>query len=77
MFGLLKLSSRVRALEDERATLKREFQALEMEWSQAFDQIKRMMQRVAKRAEIAEKGYEGFVFARQGQGGAMQATAAE
>ena len=30
-----------------------------------------------KCAEIAEKGYEGFAFARQGQGGTMRTIAAE
>jgi cyclohexanone monooxygenase len=30
-----------------------------------------------KCAEIAEKGYEGFVFASQGQGGTMHPIAAE
>ena len=30
-----------------------------------------------KCAEIAEKGYEGFAFASQGQGGAMHTFAAE
>jgi cyclohexanone monooxygenase len=30
-----------------------------------------------KCAEVAEKGYEGFVFASEGQGGAMHPVAAE
>src|SRR5262249_50179008 len=30
-----------------------------------------------KCAEVAEKGYEGFVFARQGQGGTLDPIAAE
>jgi hypothetical protein len=46
------------ALEERLAKLERDQKNLEMEWSNAWDKLKRMMQRIAKRAEVAERGAE-------------------
>lgn len=50
-----KESRRVQALEDDLAKLRREFQSLELEWSEAYDKLRRVVQRISKRAEILEK----------------------
>ncbi len=42
-------------LEEDLRKLKRDMEGLELEWSNAFDKLKVMMQRIAKRAEVAEK----------------------
>lgn len=55
MFGLFKQSSRIRVIEEELATLRRDFRTLEMDYNAFYDKARSMMQRIAKRAEVAEK----------------------
>lgn len=42
-------------LEEQLAKIKREMNFLQMDWADTLDKVKKMMQRIAKRAEIAEK----------------------
>jgi len=57
MFGF-KAERRIGDLEEDFAKLKRDFASLEMEWTNAYDKLRKMMQRVAKRAEVAEHAEE-------------------
>jgi hypothetical protein len=55
VFRNIKATGELAQVQDDCAKLKRDFQALELEWSNMYDKLRRMMQRIAKRAEIAEK----------------------
>ncbi len=46
---------RLEELEDEVASLKRAFGNLELEWSNAYDKLRKIVQRISKRAEIVER----------------------
>ncbi len=46
---------RIQVLEEDTRKLRRDFEGLEMEWTNAYDKLRTMMQRIAKRAEVAEK----------------------
>ncbi len=50
--------SRVLQLEETIEKLTRDFQGLEMEWTNFFDKARRLLQRITKRAEIVEKAEE-------------------
>lgn len=50
-----KARARLDELEERCAKLQREFHQLEIEWADTLDKVKRMMQRVAKRAEVVER----------------------
>lgn len=54
-----KARKRVADLEEDFLKLQREFKALEMEWSNAYDKLLTMMQRIAKRAEVLQKEMDG------------------
>lgn len=55
IFRNIKATGELAQLQDEFGKLRRDFQALELEWSNMYDKLRRMMQRVVKRAEVAEK----------------------
>ncbi len=55
LFSKNKDSERISRLDDKLETLKRDFQNLELEWTNFYDKARRMLARVAKRAEIVEK----------------------
>ncbi len=55
MLGTSRVEKRLAEAEEELRKLRREFVALELEWSLAYDKLKSMMQRIAKRAEVVEK----------------------
>ncbi len=58
MFWHSNSTRRLEDLEEQMRKVVRDFQALELEWENAYDKLRSMMQRVAKRAEIAEKAAE-------------------
>jgi len=58
-FSNKKASPDLTEVQESIASLKRDFQNLEFEWSNAYDKLRKMMQRVAKRAEVAEKAPDG------------------
>ncbi len=58
IFSRPRDSKRIDELGESLAKLKRDFQDLEMEWTNAYDKLRSMMQRIAKRAEVAEKAQE-------------------
>jgi hypothetical protein len=58
IFGPKTENRRLIELEEAHAKLRRDFANLEAEWSNAYDKLRRMMMRVAKRAEVAEKAAE-------------------
>lgn len=41
-------------VEEKLASLKREFTALELEWSNAYDKLRQIVQRIAKRSQALE-----------------------
>jgi uncharacterized coiled-coil protein SlyX len=51
-----RAEKRLTELEERIAKVERASKDLEAEWSNAWDKLRRMMQRVAKRAEVAERG---------------------
>lgn len=53
-----KARQQVLELEEQILKLRRDFQALEMEWSNAYDKLQTMMQRVAMRARVVEKALQ-------------------
>jgi phage shock protein A len=55
----LKARRAIDELEERCEKLQRSFHALELEWADTLDKVKRMMQRIAKRAEVVEKAEEG------------------
>ncbi len=55
MFDSFRVRRRVQELEEDFAKLRRDFMSLEAEWSNSYDKLRAMMQRIAKRAEVAEK----------------------
>lgn len=59
MFDSFRVKRRLGEVEEALAKVKRDFSALELEWTDTLDKIKRMMGRVAKRAEVVEKAEEG------------------
>ncbi len=50
-----KSTRRLDDVEEDCRKLRREFQALELEWQNAYDKLLTMMQRTAKRAQVAER----------------------
>lgn len=48
-------SKRISQLEDDFAKLKRDIGNLELEWTNFYDKARRMLARVAKRAEVVER----------------------
>lgn len=54
-----KARRRIEELEDAFNRLQRDFKSLEMEWSNAYDKLLTMMQRIAKRAEVLQKEMDG------------------
>lgn len=58
LFRNIKDNGRLNECEDAIAKLRREFLNLESEWSNAYDKMRRMMMRTAKRAEVIEKSEE-------------------
>jgi len=55
LFRNIKENGALRELDDQVAKLRRDMSNLELEWSNMHDKLRRMMMRVAKRAEVAEK----------------------
>ncbi len=55
MFNLTQSAKRLTVLEEDFRKLKREFDSLELEWSNAYDKFRQIVQRIAKRAEIAQR----------------------
>lgn len=51
--------NRLDDLEDRFRKLSRDFEALELEWNTAYDKLRHMMGRVAKRAELLQKEMDG------------------
>src|SRR5260370_5740074 len=47
--------ARLDTFEERLMNLERTMHGLEMDWADTLDKVKRMMQRIAKRAEVAEK----------------------
>ncbi len=45
----------VENLQEDFAKLRREFQSLELEWTNAYEKLRQMMGRVAKRAELLRR----------------------
>ncbi len=45
----------ISALEEKIEKLRRDFQSLELEWTNFFDKARRLLQRITKRAEVVEK----------------------
>ncbi len=45
----------ISALDDKIERLRRDFQNLELEWTNFFDKARRLLQRITKRAEVVEK----------------------
>ncbi len=52
MFRLFKHEQRLRELEESLDKLKRSMDGLQLEWAEVLDRVKRLMGRIAKRAEI-------------------------
>jgi len=52
MFGSLKALKRIESLEERFEKVERKIGSLELEWIDTLDRIKRLMGRVAKRAEV-------------------------
>lgn len=48
-------SQEISALDEKIEKLRRDFQSLEMEWTNFFDKARRLLQRITKRAEVVEK----------------------
>lgn len=55
MWGNLKALRRCQELEEQVQKLRREFLELQLDWSNSYDKLKTMMQRVAKRAEVVQR----------------------
>ncbi len=51
-------SEKFEAFEEKLEKLRRDFTNLELEWTNFFDKARRMLARVAKRAEVVEKAEE-------------------
>jgi hypothetical protein len=58
MFDGLKALRKVRDLEEAMEKLQRGFRQIEAEWLDTLDRNKRIMGRIAKRAEVVEKADE-------------------
>jgi DNA anti-recombination protein RmuC len=54
-FKTLRLSRAVSDLDERLSKLERAQKAVEMEWDQAWEKLKRMMGRISKRSELAER----------------------
>lgn len=50
----LKARRAISDLQEELAKVQRNFKELELDWASAYDKLRSMMQRVAKRAEVVE-----------------------
>lgn len=50
---------RIEDLEEKFNRLSRDFHALTLEWENAYDKLRSMMQRTAKRAEVLQKEMDG------------------
>ncbi len=59
---------RLDGLEERLMKVERTMHALEMDWADTLDKVKRMMQRIAKRAEVAEKAELADASAAPGEG---------
>ncbi len=51
-------SEKFSAIEEKVEKLRRDFQSLELEWTNFFDKARRLLQRITKRAEIVEHAEE-------------------
>jgi predicted nucleic acid-binding Zn-ribbon protein len=54
VWKFFKAESRVSELEEELTKLKRRIDAVELDWASYLDKFKRIVQRIAKRAEVVE-----------------------
>ena len=55
MFESFKAHRKLKDLDERLSTVEREMKALKMEWEDTYDRLRRVVQRVAKRAEIVER----------------------
>ncbi|SRR5260370_31924522 len=55
MFGELKNTKRIQALEESFEKLQRDFNALKLEWADALEKITRMAGRIAKRSALMQQ----------------------
>ena len=56
MFWTTKQQEQIIKLEESFAKLRRDFQGLELEWSNVYDKMRHLMGRIAKRADVVESG---------------------
>jgi len=55
LFESFKAHRKLKDLDERLSTVEREMKALKMEWEDTYDRLRRVVQRVAKRAEIVER----------------------
>ena len=55
MFGFLKLAKRLTEAERQLEDCQRQLKHLQLDWDDTYDKLRTIVQRIAKRAERAEK----------------------
>jgi len=58
MFETFKATRRLKELEERLENVERGFKKLSLEWEDAYDKLRVIVQRVVKRAQIVEKAQE-------------------
>jgi hypothetical protein len=59
LFRFLRLTTRINALEDEQARLRRAVEALDLEWSDTYDKVRSVLAKLSKRDERARQDPPG------------------
>jgi len=71
MFERFKAEKRLRVLEERHDDLERQFKALELDWSNTYDKLRSIVQRISKRAERLEGLAAGSAEETGGAGASM------